>query len=205
MLPALSSSLTEEICAGESFEGYSATGTYSDTFTAQNSCDSTRTLDLIVHGLPTAPMITDMGGNLESSYPTGNQWYLNGQPLVGETGQALNNPVPGTYTVEYTDANGCSELSAPFDVLVTGIASLSDEIGFEVFPNPNSGTFTVRVSTKEAFTLRLTDAVGRIVSVRSVANSSGTVTEDFTGIANGVYLLEATTEGQRFVQRVVVN
>ncbi len=89
--------------------------------------------------------------------------------------------------------------------LVTGIASQNNEIEFEAFPNPNSGTFTVRVSTTDALTLKLMDAVGKIVAIRNVVNSSGMASEDFTGIASGVYLLEATTDGQRYVQRVIVN
>ena len=40
--------LTREICEGESFEGYSETGIYRDTFPGNFGCDSIRTLNLIV-------------------------------------------------------------------------------------------------------------------------------------------------------------
>ncbi|MDZ7846976.1 MAG: hypothetical protein U5L96_09490 [Owenweeksia sp.] len=48
VLPVKEYFLTQEICAGQSYLGYSATGTYADTFTAANGCDSIRYLELQV-------------------------------------------------------------------------------------------------------------------------------------------------------------
>ncbi len=41
-------SLSETICEGEEFEGFTESGTFTDTFTAESGCDSTRTLELTV-------------------------------------------------------------------------------------------------------------------------------------------------------------
>ena len=48
VLPNVSSTISQTICAGESFEGYSQTGVYTDQFTAANGCDSVRVLQLSV-------------------------------------------------------------------------------------------------------------------------------------------------------------
>ncbi len=42
------STITETICEGETFEGYTASGTYSDTLSTANGCDSIRTIELTV-------------------------------------------------------------------------------------------------------------------------------------------------------------
>ena len=53
---------------------------------------------------------------LISSEASGNQWKLNGAPISGATGQNFVASFSGSYTVVYTDANGCSSESAPMSV-----------------------------------------------------------------------------------------
>ena len=53
---------------------------------------------------------------LISSQSTGNQWKLNGAPIAGATGQNFVASFSGSYTVVYTDGNGCSSESAPMSV-----------------------------------------------------------------------------------------
>jgi gliding motility-associated-like protein len=48
VLPNSSSNLTQIICQGNSYLGYSSTGIYIDTLISGNGCDSIRTLDLKV-------------------------------------------------------------------------------------------------------------------------------------------------------------
>lgn len=48
MLPVAITNLTQTICAGESYLGFSSTGIYNDTSTAANGCDSIFSLDLTV-------------------------------------------------------------------------------------------------------------------------------------------------------------
>lgn len=49
-LPLISTSEAVSICQGESYQGYSSSGTYVDNFTTASGCDSTRTLVLTVLG-----------------------------------------------------------------------------------------------------------------------------------------------------------
>jgi hypothetical protein len=46
--PVATSTITQSICPGQSFDGYTTGGTHVDTFTAINGCDSIRTLQLTV-------------------------------------------------------------------------------------------------------------------------------------------------------------
>ena len=48
VLPVIESMMTTSICTGQSFEGYTSSGIYSDTFQTADGCDSVRILELIV-------------------------------------------------------------------------------------------------------------------------------------------------------------
>lgn len=69
-----------------------------------------------VHPLPAPAIITkeDMEVELMSSPEAHYQWYHNGQPLSGETGQTLVPTESGAYQVMVTDTNGCSMISEAF-------------------------------------------------------------------------------------------
>jgi hypothetical protein len=67
------------------------------------------------------------------------QWFKNGVPFA--TGSELHGLTVddiGSYTVTYTDLNGCKQTSAP--MVVTG--QPSDKLF--VYPSPNNGVFQVR-------------------------------------------------------------
>ncbi len=82
---ALQITVSRAICQGESYEGYTETGIYTDTFTASNGCDSTRVLSLTV--LPPAM------SSEEAS-------ICQGESYEGYT-------AAGVYTDTFTAANGC--------------------------------------------------------------------------------------------------
>ena len=56
---------------------------------------------------------------LISSESSGNQWKLDGAPIGGATGQNFVASFSGSYTVVYTNGNGCSTESAPLVVNAT--------------------------------------------------------------------------------------
>ncbi|HVT04339.1 MAG TPA: carboxypeptidase regulatory-like domain-containing protein, partial [Thermoanaerobaculia bacterium] len=74
-----------------------------------------------VNPLPPTPTITPggpttfcTGGSvtLTSSSASGNQWYLNGNPIGGATNQTYIATASGDYTVIVTDGNGCTSASS---------------------------------------------------------------------------------------------
>jgi hypothetical protein len=97
-----------------------AAGDYSVTDTA-NGCTSapSTATTVTVNPIPGTPAITPAaattfcpGGSvpLSSSSVSGNQWYLNGNPIGGATNQTYDANAAGSYTVTVT-ASGCA--SAP--------------------------------------------------------------------------------------------
>lgn len=103
----------------------SAAGIYSVTV-SQNGCSATSNpVNIVVNPLPTAPIITVNGSqpicagasiNISSNVSTGNLWS------TGQTSQSIT-VTAGTYSLTYTDANGCSAASAP--ITITALAPLT--------------------------------------------------------------------------------
>jgi hypothetical protein len=106
-----------------------AAGDYTVTVTDGNGCTSlpSSATTVVVNPIPATPTITPggpttfcAGGSvtLTSSSATGNQWFLNGNPIGGATNQAFIATASGDYTVVVT-ATGCSSApSAPTTVVV---------------------------------------------------------------------------------------
>ncbi|MEJ7659129.1 MAG: T9SS type A sorting domain-containing protein [Hymenobacter sp.] len=75
-----------------------------------------------------------------------------------------------------------------------------------VYPNPiGQGQLTLRLPTPAATAqLRLLDSQGRLVLSREAAVTGGQATLEVTGLAPGLYLLQATSGGTTYVSKVSV-
>jgi hypothetical protein len=109
---------------GASNQTYLATasGNYTVTVTDANVCTSAASpiITVTVNTIPATPTITPSGSvqfctagskTLTSSSATGNQWYLEGNAITGETNQTVSAGNAGHYTVVVT-TNGCSSVSS---------------------------------------------------------------------------------------------
>jgi hypothetical protein len=86
------------------------------TVTTAAGCSDTKSANVTINAIPAKPTITPggpttfaSGGSvtLNSSSATGNQWYLNGNPIGGATNSSYVANAGGNYTVVVT-TNGCS-------------------------------------------------------------------------------------------------
>ncbi|WP_170865195.1 T9SS type A sorting domain-containing protein [Hymenobacter psychrotolerans] len=169
------------------------------------TCVDTASLLIRVLPKPPQPVISQVGTSLVSSAATGNQWYLNGQPIAGATAVRYRPNQAGTYTVVATMYNAqpsCSSLpSDPIEFLLRSAV--------QIVPNPiNDGRLVVQLTGyQQPVVLTVFDALGRPVVTATVPapNPAG-----FTQVLNmvhttaGVYLLHIAASGGVEVQRVVV-
>jgi hypothetical protein len=135
-----------------------ASGAYQAIVTNSSGCaDTSAVVSITVNPLPTAPTITvsATSDTLFSSEVTGNQWYLNGQPIVGANGQSLVITQNGSYTATVLSAAGCeSQNSNVLNIQNVGLASWSMLQG-KVYPNPTSGAFSITTNLLVADPVRL--------------------------------------------------
>ncbi len=152
------------------------------------------------NSVPPTPVITYNGGVLFSSSPTGNQWFLGGSPIAGETQDSYTPVQNGVYALEVISPEGCSNMSAQFTVIDVGISSTSAFASVNVFPNPFHDAAIIEMSSTSysgAAVISIMDLQGRIVKSISGINVSVTpskISIDRNDLCSGVYFYQVKTE-----------
>jgi hypothetical protein len=138
--------------------------------------------------------------------------YIGGS--ANEAGNAITIDVSGnayitgfTVSTDYditagafqTTSGGSSDVFVTkLDLVTTGVETLVDkEALFSIFPNPNSGTFTIQVSKAGVF--ELMDVTGKIINTYTITNTQQTVHEN---VLTGIYMLREKNSGN--VQKLII-
>ena len=130
------------------------------------------------------------------------QWKKNGSNYTGPgaTSSSLNNLTVddiGSYTVVYTDLNGCVATSAA--MVVTG--QPSDKIW--LYPNPNFGVFQIRFfnATNENVNLGVYNSGGQEVWTKSFTTglTYTSLNVDISNLAAGVYTVKVINAAGKVV------
>ncbi len=134
------------------------------------------------------------------------RWLLNGEPIEGANGQSHTATESGLYTVQATNASGCTQGA---DAPVTIAVGVEEAIGlshFAVSPNPFGEVFRVEIITDQPAKLRLKllGLDGKQLSDQEILVVSDLVVDIPAGrLAKGVYLLVLEKEGKRVVKRII--
>jgi hypothetical protein len=150
-------------------------------------CQATTAPFALTGGLP-------QGGTYSGPGVIANQF----DPALVQTGFSVI-----TYT--YTDTTGCSAtaMDSVWVDLCLGIADASDPLLIQVAPNPNNGSFVVRVHGSGTVTVQLYNAIGQLVASQQLQPDQPHL---FEAGETGVYLLAVTDAlGRRTVRRVLVS
>lgn len=210
------------ICAGQSFtivpsgaSTYTYSGgsdvvmpttdaSYTVTGTDANGCENTAVSSLTVNALPNLTTMTTntllCTGETTTLSVMGASTYT-WSTTETTTDIAVSPTVQTTYTVEGTDANGCSNTTTiTQDVsLCTGVATLSNDASINVYPNPNNGLFTIEVTTASKVTV--TNALGQVVIAETfdVGKHSININNESTG----VYFVKVMTNNKQQIIKVI--
>ena len=189
-----------------------STMTYTVTGTDASGCTNTATVTVGVNQLPTvtanaSSLIACLNDGLItlSGTPAGGAW--SGPAIVGNT----FNPTVATTGVHalfytYTDPNGCTN-SAFVNITVnacTGVEGSSLANGVNVYPNPNSGEFTVSINANVGdVKMEILDMQGRVVYASAENNVQIGFTKQISmnEMPNGIYMLRLTSnDGRRIIK-----
>lgn len=184
---------------------YPAAGTYAVTLVAANSAGShTVSLNnyIQVWPAPAPPVIAGNGNDLVSSYATGNQWNDGNGPIPGATEQQFTPSTSATYTVTYTDANGCSSTSAPY---MYYLDAQSWEIsGIHLYPNPLYDVLYISLSAPGECLVKVTDLSGKTVAENVFPAAAELIkTIDLSAVSAGVYLVEVFQGNQIYRGKII--
>jgi hypothetical protein len=169
------------------------------TVAAVNTCGTGPVRSFTVSSVLAAPspIIQQAGNTLSTTAAFSSyQWYYNGSPIIGATGQSHTPIQGGSYYVVVTNAANCSGQSTTL-VITLGIDEPGSSAGFTVYPNPISGDAVhVRLTFGEAGSITLSDLTGRKLRAVEITGSTREFTIDMKGLPAGVYLLKRqSTEG----------
>jgi len=161
-----------------------SSGAYTVTYTDGNGCSVTSAATAVtVNANPSAPVVTANGSTsfctgdsvmLSSNQTSGNMWS------TGATTQGIYVSQSGSYTVTYTDGNGCSSTSAATTVSVS-----------------NSPAPTVSITGSTALcpgeTTVLTSSVGATYQWYLNSNPiNGATSQSYSATAAGSYAVDVT-------------
>lgn len=149
------------------------------------------------------PAVTQTGTVLSTIDTTNNsmQWYLNGNPLPGQTSDQVNAIINGVYTLEITNQYGCIFLSAPI-VVNTGFGEHNVNSAY-VFPNPANETVNISWTTASyKTTVQLMDISGRVVSEQVVNGNTATI--DVSQFPAGTYFVNVSADGAASTAKLIV-
>jgi hypothetical protein len=173
--------------------------------TTINECTSNASLAVAVtaNTIPPQPVITQSGNILQSSAPSGNQWFLNGVPISGATGSTYTASAAGLYSVQVTVSGCISPMSAAFSYSVTSVNSPVLDSKIKIAPNPVRGKLSINYNGNPArFTLTLISSNGTILSQKSFTTSYEL---DMGKYSSGVYIVRIVNDKNgESTQRLIV-
>ena len=158
-------------------------------------CESERVAVPLVEGAPLPkPVVTRNGQKLISSIEGGShQWFIDGRPVEGATGQELTPTSSGLYTVMVAKDGCISEASAAlrFDFESAERAVSADLLAF---PNPSKhGMFSLTLETQgpEDIAIEVVDLLGKQVYTGAAKQFNGQYRTDIdlTAHSSGLYIL----------------
>ncbi|MBI2721304.1 MAG: T9SS type A sorting domain-containing protein [Bacteroidetes bacterium] len=229
--PTLSVSGSSTICAGQAANisasgattytwntgattsSIAPTPTANATYTvigANGACTSNASFTVNVGALPSVSLTAAQA----TACVNGSTISLTGSPAGGVyTGSNVAGSVftpgavAGTFTPSYSftsTVNGCSK-TANVNIVVnpcTGIDSkaiASSELS--VYPNPNTGIFTLELNNGAAKTVVVTDLTGRVILTET--STANKLNINISNFANGVYFVKVQSNSTVEVIRVV--
>jgi hypothetical protein len=170
---------------------------------------TSNTLEMQVYPYPEVPIVSASGNTLTSNAPSGNQWYREGSALIGATGQVYIATQYGWYWSVVT-LNGCSsDSSNHVYVAGVGIGELSRFADIDIYPVPNSGLFTIKVSNSKAgdYTLSIYNVLGQVIWTNGTFRISGDFMchPDLRPVAVGIYTVVLSNGNESVVRKMVIS
>jgi hypothetical protein len=135
--------------------------------------------------------LTVTGGTMPYSY----LWN------TAHTVEDLTNMAEGAYSVDVTDANGCTATLA-IDILLS-LNELGAGTEVSIYPNPTSDFFTLKVVGAELSSYFITNSLGQIVDRNdNVSNNSQEI--DLSSFGRGVYFVNVIASEKTAIYKVIL-
>jgi len=188
---------------------YNTPGNYSTLLTVVDGLNSDNSNGVVaVNGLP-SPVIAVSGNDLSTTVSyTSYQWLLAGSPIGGATSSTYTVPSNGAYSVEVTDANGCTNTSTALNFFM-GVEDANEVNNLLVYPNPAEGYTTISFDAKsnDIMNIQILDLNGRVVKmINHIEYIAGKniLPIDIQEIATGMYAINIQIGNTFNTQKLII-
>jgi PKD repeat protein len=139
-------------------------------------------------------------------------WNFGDSTTSNQVGSVVHTyATPGFYTVTLTIQDSCGGIDSvteQIDVNNTGIIPIAGLTGLNLYPNPNTGNFSIEFSLESAqtFTISLLNQLGQTVQVKKTDMQAGdnVIMMDASNIASGIYTLQILSSNERAIKKVTI-
>ncbi|MEI8137745.1 MAG: T9SS type A sorting domain-containing protein, partial [Bacteroidota bacterium] len=184
-----------------------ATTNYSVIGEIAPGCSSTSSVSITGLANPTVSVVSStsiicVGGtaSLTASGASTYSWNTSSTNTV----IAISPTVNTTYTVTGTSSNSCKNI-ATITQSVSACTGLNNNgastIGALVYPNPNTGLFTIELNNGSVKNFEVMDVTGRIVLANTTSNDK--VDLNINTLANGIYYVKIQSNNSFEVIKIV--
>ncbi|MDT8394547.1 MAG: T9SS type A sorting domain-containing protein, partial [Bacteroidales bacterium] len=177
--------------------------------------------------MPTGPNDIDVYETASSSYSTSADpnataynWTVNPEDAFTELNADMNN-LTITWSEDFTGeaaisvfaTNDCGDgpISDNFDVSVMNTFSIIENdlnIGVSVFPNPNNGSFTIKLSSEhgQVIKMQIRSILGEVIFSEEELKVDGEYVKesDLSNYAEGIYFLLLENNNKVLTEKIVV-
>jgi hypothetical protein len=180
---------------------WTASGSYNDTITNAEGCDSILFIGLIITGGVDASASLTSGTTISANLAGATYQWLTCPgllPIVGETDQDYTATTNGEYAVIVSDGL-CTDTSECIAVSQANLESLQGAGFVSVYPNPTENVFFIEYDDAVSIkSMAILDAQGRIIMVVDPTQK----TIDLGSFAAGSYMLSILSTSGQMVQLV---
>ncbi|MBK7130860.1 MAG: T9SS type A sorting domain-containing protein [Crocinitomicaceae bacterium] len=184
-------------------------GTYNVTVTDANGCveNGSYSVDapsnpLVVNGAVTnATGSTATDGEIDVTVTGGTAPYTYSWSN-GSTSGDLTGLAPGVYTVEITDAAGCSVSNTFTVTFELEVGEGQDGYSISIYPNPASAYLNIQVTDASVEKITLIDLQGKVVYSDSTGDAQVQIGLD--EFSTGIYFVNIHTDKGVTVEKVVI-
>ena len=176
---------------------------------------------------PAGPDQIDVWESASSEYSTSEgvntteyTWTVDPETAYTDLEVNMNNIIvtwaedyKGPVAINVFGVNDCGDgpVSDNFEVTVANTFSINENdlnVGVSIFPNPNNGTFTIKLSAENNETLRMQirSIVGEVVLSEEEITVNGELTKqlDISKFAEGIYFLVLENNNTVVTEKIVI-
>lgn len=199
---------TYSISGGFAIVSPTTNASYNITGTSAQGCVSSNTAvsSVAVNSLPTITAITNntllCTGETTSLTASGASNYLWNTSATTSV-IAISPTVTTNYTVNGTDANGCSNSSTITQSvsLCTGIsATQSIDASLNVYPNPSNGLFTI-TGIEQNENISIYNTLGELIKTFQTEKINTTI--DLSDNSNGIYFIKIKNSNGEAIHKLI--